>query len=105
MFIMDADGQVSYYYFNQTTYGYTFTLLPNPFAYAGVFSSSPFNGDSSIFTFTLTLSIDTPIGAYFLIYPPDDILFDYDKPFYCKALLNLNVSISCSLEDYYSYGL
>ena len=70
-------------------------MTPAPFAFAGVASSSPINGQSSYYTFTLTLSVDTDIGAMIQITPPDDVIFDNSNPFLCMGVMNTNYTLNC----------
>ena len=72
---------------------------PAPFSYAYVQSSSSFNGDSSLFTFTVTISVDSPIGTIMNIIPPTDLVFDDSKEFFCNMTQNMKIFSCNKMED------
>lgn len=56
---------------NTTSY-----VRASDFSFAFVESRSPKNGESSLYDFSLTLSVDTPVGSTLSIALPDQIVFD-----------------------------
>lgn len=54
-----------------------------------VSSSSPLVGASSVYTFTLTLSVDTDVNSVIMINLPPEIDVDTAKPIACQGLLSL----------------
>ena len=61
----------------------TISVNPSDFAFSFVSSQSDVNGVSSIYNFSLTLSVDTPQGATLSVLLPDVINFDTTMPFFC----------------------
>ena len=47
------------------------------------------NGVSSLYTFTLTLGVDTEVNSLIMVNVPDEILYDNSKNFTCRGLMNL----------------
>jgi hypothetical protein len=74
-----------------------FTLYVNPtsFAFAFVSSSSDTNGESSIYTFSITLNIDTPTGTTLQVVLPPELQFDSSMPFLCNGTLEMVGDIPC----------
>jgi hypothetical protein len=64
-------------------------MHPSSFQFASVTSSSPVNGFSSLYTFTLTLGVDTEVNSLIMINVPDQIRYDNSKNFTCRGLMNL----------------
>lgn len=58
--VYDANGNLQYTYGGNPVY---MMFRPQPFLYAMVSSSSPATGVSSLYTFTLTLSVDTDVNS------------------------------------------
>ena len=46
-------------------------------------------------TFTLTLGVDTPQGAWLEINLPEQLYFDETKDFHCQGILGLQKQLSC----------
>ncbi len=74
MYVPESNNVVSY-------------VRASDFAFSFVQSSSPVNGASSMYHFSITLSVDTPKGAILLINLPDDIFFDSSRPFQCNGTM------------------
>lgn len=76
-------------------------MVPQPFEFAVVSSSSPVNGQSALYTFTLTFSVDTPIGSYIQVTLPSEVTLDSSKPLVCQGVLNLNKTFGggCVLKN------
>jgi hypothetical protein len=64
-------------------------MRPSPFQFAQITSSSPVNGASSLYTFTLSLGVDTEVNSLIMIHVPEEIQYDSSKKFMCRGLLNL----------------
>lgn len=70
MQVFDSFGNLEYS-MNPSNNPFTLYVNPSYFAFAFVQSSSVQNGASSIYTFSITLNVDTPAGAYLLITLPE----------------------------------
>ena len=71
-------------------------VRPSPFAFAFVQSGSQINGVSSIYTFSLTIGVDTPASTPITVYLPEELEFDESKDFVCKGILELTEEIACT---------
>mmetsp|Transcript_22946 Transcript_22946/g.22275 ORF Transcript_22946/g.22275 Transcript_22946/m.22275 type:complete len:123 (+) Transcript_22946:2253-2621(+) len=60
-----------------------------------VSSSSTLPSQSSQFTFTLTISVDTPIGATLILLLPPQISVDSSMETNCYGQMNLALTTSC----------
>ena len=58
-------------------------MQPSPFQYAMISKNSSVTGESTIYTFTLTLAVDTFIDSNIEVRVPDDIVYDTSKPIVC----------------------
>ena len=80
-------------------------MKPSGFQYAMVTSGSLMNGVSALYTFTLTLGVDTEINSVIEVQVPmnqlidNQIVFDKTKPMNCTGLLNLRGRIRCSNKN------
>ena len=68
--VNDELGNLQYKYVGMKQ---TLKMHPSPFQFASVTSSSPVNGVSSIYTFTLTLGVDTEVNSLIMVSVPDEI--------------------------------
>ena len=64
-------------------------MTPSPFLYSEVTSNSPLVGASAIYTFTLTLSVDTDVNSVIMITLPPEIQVDTSRNLTCFGLLSL----------------
>jgi hypothetical protein len=75
-------------------------MRPSPFQFAQVTSSSPVTGASAIYTFTMSLSVDTEVNSLIMIHVPEEIQYDSSKNFLCRGLLNLlGKQIRCEAQN------
>eukprot|EP00347_Sterkiella_histriomuscorum_P020194 403338738 len=89
--IYDGNNNLQYVYSDTQT----FRMQPSPFQYAMISKNSSVTGESTIYTFTLTLAVDTFIDSNIEVRVPDDIVYDTSKPLVCQGVLNLNKSFAC----------
>jgi hypothetical protein len=89
--IYDALGQLQYYH--RMPPEYTSKMQTAPFLYSLVTSDSPEVSASALYTFTLTLSVDTDINTVLQITAPPEIKFDASRgSLVCRGLLSLSSS-------------
>jgi hypothetical protein len=67
------DFQLYKYTANSTTV----SVRPSDFSHSFISSSSEVNGESSIYSLSITLSVDTPVLAVLEIQMPTELEFDY----------------------------
>lgn len=78
----------------------TSSVKASDFSFAFVESQSPKNGVSSLYDFSLTLSVDTPVGSTLSIALPDQIVFDQSQDFFCQGTMGFAEEMQC----YYRNG-
>jgi len=91
MKVYDKNSELQYY-FNGTTKA---KVSASPFSFAFVESTSPENGVSSIYKFSLTIAVDTPAASVLMIGLPADLEFDDTMPFTCKGTMNIAGNLTC----------
>ena len=77
LYIFDSDG---YPLYAPERPSFTFKAEPSDFSFSFVKSDSPTNGVYSIYTVSITLSVDTPQKATLQVVIPSELTFDPQRP-------------------------
>jgi hypothetical protein len=94
--IFDQNGFILY---EADLFTFTMEMSASNFAFSFVSSDSPVNGESSLYSLSLTLSVDTPIGSVCEVTLPPEVSFDETSEFVCRGTYNLAEELACDFNN------